>query len=106
MVWDIFVERVRVPARGGQPDEAKIATAIPAARQVLAALADIKAGQPWLAGADLSLADIHAFPMLVLFQLAPEGRSMLQDASEMLQWYERLAGHPAAVATRFPIEQG
>ena len=40
MVWDVFVERVRVPVRGGQPDEAKIAAALPVARQVLESLGD------------------------------------------------------------------
>jgi glutathione S-transferase len=42
-VWDIYVERLRVPARGGTSDEAKIATAIPTVRKVLSELARLSA---------------------------------------------------------------
>jgi glutathione S-transferase len=105
MVWDLFVERVRVPAGGGRSDEAKIAAALPVARQVLASLTEISSGARWLAGDGLSLADIHAFPMVALFKLAPEGRSLIMQHSEIAGWFERFNEHPAAAATRFPVEQ-
>ncbi len=41
LVWDIFVERVRAPARGGTPDEARIAAALPRAETCLRALTEI-----------------------------------------------------------------
>jgi glutathione S-transferase len=106
MVWDVFVERVRAPARGGRSDEAKIAAALPVAGQVLASLTEISSGARWLAGDDLSLADIHAFPMVALFKLAPEGQSLVMQRSEIARWFERFNEHPAAAATSFPVEQG
>jgi glutathione S-transferase len=104
LVWDIFVQRVRVPERGGVLDEAKIAAAVPVARQVLSTLTKIKADAPWLVGCDLSLADIHAFPMIALFKLAPEGQSLMAEAPEISAWFDRLNQLPAALASRFPIE--
>jgi glutathione S-transferase len=104
LVWDVFVERVRVPAHGGRSDEAKISAALAVARQVFACLAGFRGDARWLVDAELTLADIYAFPMIVLFRLAPEGQSLIVQWPELLKWFERFAGHPAAEATRFPIE--
>jgi len=49
LVWDIFVERVRAPATGRAPDEARIAAALPRADTCLRALAEIGGAGPWLA---------------------------------------------------------
>ncbi|MCC7273376.1 MAG: glutathione S-transferase, partial [Alphaproteobacteria bacterium] len=71
LVWDIFVERVRRPARGMVPDERRIADALPRAAACLAALADLMGEGPWLAGSALSLADLHAAPMFACLATAP-----------------------------------
>src|SRR5215831_12811867 len=65
LVWDIFVERVRAPAQGRAPDEARVAAALPRAATALAALSDIIDGNAFLAGATPTLADCHAAPMIV-----------------------------------------
>src|SRR5262249_20803790 len=71
LVWDIFVERVRAPQNNRAPDEARIAAALPKAETCLAALEDLM--DTWLAGPDLTLADLHASPMFAYFRMAPEG---------------------------------
>src|SRR3984893_13906994 len=63
LVWDIYVERVSRPARGGAADEQKIAVALPRAEVCLSALSDLIGESPWLAGRSISLADLHAAPM-------------------------------------------
>jgi glutathione S-transferase len=103
-VWDIFVERVRKPQRGEQTDEARLAAALPRARVCLESLDAIGEGAPWLAGPELTLADLYALPMLVLYRLTPEGAVMLQDQPRLSQWLERMQQRPAVRATRFPLE--
>ncbi|MBM3619081.1 MAG: glutathione S-transferase family protein [Alphaproteobacteria bacterium] len=103
-VWDIYVERMRVPARGGTADEAKIAAAIPTVRKALSELARLSAGRPFIAGPDLSLADLHAYPMLTLLRLAPEGRDLIMEMPAIESWHQRMATRANSVKTRFAVE--
>lgn len=103
-VWDIFVERLRVPQRGGISDEAKIAAAIPTVRKALSELARLSAGRMFIAGSALSLADLHAYPMLTLLRLAPEGLDLVRQAPAIEAWHQRIAARASSVKTRFAIE--
>jgi len=104
LVWDIFVERVRAPALGRAPDEARIAAALPCAETCLRALAEISGAGPWLAGPELTLADLHAAPMLVYFRLAPEGAAAIARQPRIAAWLEAMLARPSVAATRSPME--
>lgn len=91
LVWDIFVERVRVPKQGRIADEAKIAAALPRAATCLATLDAIMDGGSFLAGEALSLADLHAAPMIAYFRLADEGDALLRGYSRLQAWWTRIA---------------
>ncbi len=109
LVWDIFVERVRAPAQGRQPDEARIAAALPQAERCLDALAELASGEragnaPWLAGASPTLADLHAAPIFAYFRLAPEGAALLERRPALARWWEAMAARPSMAATRSPLE--
>lgn len=104
LVWDIFVERVRAPARGGTPDEARIAAALPRADTCLRALAELGGDGPWLAGPTLTLADLHAAPMFVYFRMAPEGAAMIARHPRIAAWLDTLLARPSLAATRSPLE--
>lgn len=106
LVWDIYVERVSKPREGGRPDEARIALALPRADTCLSAIEDLMAGTPFLAGGSLSLADLHAAPMIVYFRMAPEGRDLLAAHPALARWLEHVAARPSMAATRFPSEEG
>ena len=82
---DIYVERVTRP----EPDEARIAAAIAPAATCLAALDGL------LGGPELTLADLHAAPMVAYFVLAPEGRAMLARHPRLASWWERIAARPS-----------
>lgn len=100
LVWDIYLERVEPPREGRISDEAKIAAALPRARQCLRVLADLMAGAPFLAGASLSLADLHAAPMFAYFLAAPEGAALTAEQPALTAWWQRIAGRPGMTATR------
>ena len=90
MVWGVFVQRVRIPATGGTTDEARVALSLKESRIALDALAALAGDSPHLAGPTLSLADLHAYPMLRLLSLAPEGRAAIDEHRALAGWLARL----------------
>jgi glutathione S-transferase len=90
MVWGVFVQRVRIPMNGGTANETEIANSLQAAATCLMALNGMLKSSPFLAGEQLSLADLHAFPMLRYYCLAPEGKASLKSHMALLRWYETM----------------
>ena len=99
LVWDIYVEQVVAPRRGQEPDEARIRAALPRAAICLGALEQIMGPGPHLAGAALTLADLHAAPMFACFATAPEAGPLLAAHPSLERWWKSIAGRPSMVAT-------
>jgi glutathione S-transferase len=87
MVWGVFVPRVLTPA----PDEQGLADALRASEQCLEAIERLTDGAPQLVGAALTLADLHAYPMLWALSLAPEGNAMLARHAVLQGWLDSMA---------------
>ncbi len=105
LVWDIFVERVRAPAQGRNPDERKIASALPMADKCLGALAGLMGQGPYLVGHAPTLADLHAASMLAYFRTAPEGAALLKRHPDLERWWGRMAERPSFAAACPPIDR-
>jgi glutathione S-transferase len=99
LVWDIYVERVSAPRRNRASDEARIAAALPPARVCLQALARIMGQGPYLTGAALTLADLHAAPMFDLFIQTPEARDLLEPHASLRSWWEMMTVRPSMAST-------
>ena len=95
MVWGVFVQRVRIPLRGGKADEDLISTSMRDVHLALAALSSLAGAGPFLAGPSLTLADLHAYPMLTYLALAPEGRDALADHDILVRWRGSLSDRPS-----------
>lgn len=104
LVWGLFVERIRAPTQGRLPDEAAIAQALPQARTFLAALAALCGDGPWLAGTELTLADLHAAPIFAYFMLTPDAAGLLAPHPGLRAWWQAMAARPSLAATRSPLE--
>jgi glutathione S-transferase len=104
MVWGVFVERVRVPASGRSSDEGKVAAALLEAELCLNALEALIECRPYLLGPELTLADLHAFPLLKYFALAPEGEACLRGHAALMQWFEAMQMRPSVQRTRSVYE--
>jgi glutathione S-transferase len=104
MVWGVFVQRVRVPLRGGVPDEEVIRASLPAVEKSLDAIAAIQADAPFLAGDRLTLADLHAYPMLRYLSLAPEGASAIAARPSIAGWLRAFGERDSAARTRTEYE--
>jgi glutathione S-transferase len=99
MVEEFMWERLVVPMEGGQPDEAKIAAAVPKMRDQLMVFERALASDPYLAGEAPSLADWMLFPIIAYLRVTPEGEAALVAVPKLGAWFARIAVRPSAPAT-------
>jgi glutathione S-transferase len=95
MVWDVAVERLEKTT----PDEALIANGLRQAATVLRALTSLKAAGPWLLGEQLTLADLHAAPIIGYFVKVADGQKLLAEFADIQAWWARIAGRESFART-------
>ncbi|PBB28117.1 glutathione S-transferase family protein [Mesorhizobium sp. WSM4307] len=95
MVWDIAVERLEK----AEPDETLIAGGLRQAETVLRVLTSLKAPGPWLLGNRVTLADLHAAPIIAYFLKVADGQKLLAEFPEILAWWDRIAATEAFAMT-------
>ena len=95
MVWDVAVERLEKDP----PDEALIANGLRQAATVLRVLTSLKTSGPCLLGDQLTLADLHAAPIIGYFVKVSEGQRLLAEFPEIQDWWTRIAARPSFVVT-------
>jgi len=95
MVWDVAVERLEK----AEPDESLISGGVSQAETVLNVLTALKAQGPWLLGDQLTLADLHAAPIIAYFLKVAEGQKLLAQFSDIQGWYTRIAARPSFART-------
>ncbi len=100
MVWDVAVERLEKPA----PDEALIASGLRRAATTLRVLSSLKAAGPWLLGDQLTLADLHAAPIIGYFVKVAEGQSLLAEFPNIHAWWVRIAERASFAGTEKPTK--
>ncbi|MEO5760555.1 MAG: glutathione S-transferase family protein [Mesorhizobium sp.] len=91
MVWDVAVERLEK----SEPDEVLIAGGLRQAAAVLGVLTSLKAVGPWLLGDQLTLADLHAAPIIGYFVKVTEGQTLLAEFPDIQAWWERMTQRPS-----------
>jgi glutathione S-transferase len=91
--------RVVAPRIGFPADGSKVAEAMPKARVCIGELARLHDGQAFLAGDDLSLADLMVAPQLSLLTECEEGRSLMAPHAALSAWLERMEARPSMAAT-------
>ena len=101
MIWDVYVQRIVIPAGGGQADKAAISRALPGLRNVLSQLDQWRGEGGFLVGQSLSLADLHLYPMLSYFAETPEGTGMLDLFPRLEQWMRLMRLRHSVSATAF-----
>jgi glutathione S-transferase len=98
----IVFQRIVGPViMGTTPDEAVCAAAVPDAERCLAELDRLLGDQPFLAGGQLSLADLLLAPQLVYLAATPEGANIMAG-SKLKAWLERMEARPSMQATLPP----
>jgi glutathione S-transferase len=102
IIRHFFLERVRAPMMGREPDEAKIAAALQRISHDMDVL-DARLGETaYLAGGDVSLADFFLVPMLAYLRATDEGRDILANRNHIDRWWESMSSRPSFAATNPP----
>jgi glutathione S-transferase len=98
----IVFQRIVGPVLLGMPtDEAAIAAAVPIGRTCFAELDRLLGSQRFLAGDQLSIADLMLAPQIDFFAATPEGRAMLAG-TRLEAWLARMNARPSMIATQRP----
>ena len=85
--------------RGLQPDEAAIAAALPKAQLAFDELARLLGAGPFLAGSDLSLADLLVAPQLDFLSATPEWSALIRSHAGLQAWLARMNARHCMQAT-------
>ncbi len=99
IITGLVMQRIVTPMIGGTPDEKVIADALPRIRLVLAEIDRLSGGQAYLAGQELSLADLLVAPIHGYFAATPEAAPLLEPHPALRAWWERISARPSMVKT-------
>jgi glutathione S-transferase len=98
----IVFQRIIAPALLGAPtDEAAIAASVPMATTCIRELDRLLGDDRFLAGDQLSLADIIMAPQLDFFAATPEGDALL-SGTKLAAWLTRMNARPSMLQTQRP----
>jgi glutathione S-transferase len=95
----IIFNRVVAPAFGMPTDEAACAAAIPKAKICTHELDRLIGDNDYVAGDDISLADLMLAPHLEYFAMSPEGVTLLKPYPRLRNYLARLQERPSMHAT-------
>ncbi|HET9448587.1 MAG TPA: glutathione S-transferase family protein [Steroidobacteraceae bacterium] len=104
MIWGVFFARIVAPTEGFQADEGHLAETLAKSRACCRALEDILGSKRYFTGDELTLADLHALPILLYFSMAREGVETLAAHTRLLAWLESLAARPSVQRTKGKYE--
>lgn len=98
----IGFQRVVKPLFLGQPaDEEVVAKAMPQAEICFGVLGRL-AAEPFLTGAQLTIADLMLTAHLLLLRMAPEGRALIEGQPKLVAWLARMEARPSVQKTADP----
>ncbi|KAF6993784.1 hypothetical protein CFC21_010627 [Triticum aestivum] len=103
----IFVHCIVAPLLGGAPDQAVVNENVAKLRKVLEVYEARLSASRYLAGNDISLADLSHFPIMRYF-MQTEYASLVEELPHVNAWWEGLKARPAArkVAEFMPPDLG
>lgn len=102
MIRSFVIERLVAPNRGRDPDEARIAEAMPRVERQIAIVEQGLADRDYLAGDAISLADLFLVPIFFYAGIAPEGEGLFAGKANIAGWKQRIADRPSFQATMPP----
>jgi len=91
-VTQLVIQRLVMPMLGNQPDEAAIAAALPEIDKCMSTIAELRGNNTFLAGNQLSLADLHFAPIYDYFQGTPESEAILKKNPGLVDWWNEMSG--------------
>jgi glutathione S-transferase len=97
-VHGLFIPRVLAPSLGGQTDMQKVESAKEPAALFVSEVERLLGSEQFFGGANVCLADLHAFPVVTYLAATPEGKTILEGAPNLRSWLSRMQKRPSAQA--------
>jgi glutathione S-transferase len=104
MVWGVFAARIVKPRDGVAPTETGVTESLNRSRTCCASLEEILGDKRYLCGTELTLADLHALPILLYFSLTDEGSAMLSAHPRLRAWLDTMVARPSVQRTKGKFE--
>jgi glutathione S-transferase len=102
VLYQVMVREIILPRFGIlESDDAKLAEAGQKLATQLKLIDDTLQSSPYLAGEQMTLADLLLAPILFWLEKTPEGQALAQYPA-LQRWYREIAARPSAVATTPP----
>lgn len=105
IIRHVVIERLVAPRRGQEPDEAKIAAALPRIEREMEILDAWLADHAFLAGDRVSIAEFFMLPIMFYLYLMPEGKGMCEASASVMRWWGAVSDRPSFAATRPPMPE-
>ena len=99
-VGTLVIQRLVTPIMGGMPDENAIKAALPNVEKAMSALNDLVGDNAFLAGANLSLADLHLIPIFAYFSQTPESGPILDKNANLKRWWNAVNDRDSVAQTQ------
>ncbi len=90
MIREFVLQRIVAPMRGNEPDEERIAAAMPDIRRAIDVTDGALADSRFLAGEDLSIADLFLAPIFFYVGISPEGPELFAGKNNIAGWKARI----------------
>jgi|SRR5687767_11876531 len=104
MIWGVFLARMVAPAENLPHDEAHLAEALARSGTCCHALEDILGNKRYFTGDELTLADVHALPILLYFAMTRDGAEMVSAHPRLRAWLDNMAARPSVQRTKAKYE--
>ena len=98
-VGQLVIQRLVMPMLGNDPDEAAIAAALPEIDTCMTTIAALRGNNTFLAGNQLSLADLHFAPIYDYFKNTPESGPILDKTPGLGDWWNEMSGRASLQKT-------
>jgi glutathione S-transferase len=93
------IQRLVMPMLGNDPDESAIAAALPEISTCMTTIAALRGNNTYLAGNQLSLADLHFAPIYDYFKNTPESGPILDKTPSLGDWWNEMSGRASLQKT-------
>jgi glutathione S-transferase len=98
MIGQIVVQRLFSVLLANGTDEAIVKAGIPKAELCLQEIDRIKGDQPFLAGGQISLADLYLVPIIFYLKMTPEGELLARHPG-LEAWWQAMSARPSVKKT-------
>ncbi|MCZ6861447.1 MAG: glutathione S-transferase family protein [Alphaproteobacteria bacterium] len=98
LIRELALPRIVAPLQGETPDEDAIRESLPKVERFFGVADAALRERAYLAGPEISLADLVLVPMIATVLQTPEGRDIVPRFAAVEHWFETMAARPSFAA--------